>query len=237
MTGHRPQSPMVRPTMCSLSSVRTFNSLANETPFVWGESHTVEMDTIPKDKWKKYDGNKNWAMTHGGEITVKFPNQLPKMMIEVNFHLVGKSGKILKTEKHLVPMVKVDKATVAKHNREIEAAKREVRAGRGDVIADEAWYASLEATMRETEGVCELCKKTCTSRHWVDGTCDKCWSMCPWCKSEMKDVGGMDETDPEWEPLYKCDCEEWKKHNHIPEPDFDCGCEACEAGEAGCALK
>jgi len=213
MTGHRPQSPMVRPTMCSLSSVRTFNSLANESPCVFGESHTVEMDTIPKDKWKKYDGNKNWAMTQGSLVLHKLPGQLLKQMMEVRFHLVGKSGKILKTEEYLVPVRKLDKATVAKHNRQINSAKREVEAGRGDVIADDAWYASLEETVRETEGVCELCKKTKVSRKFVDGTCDECWAECPWCKSEMKDVGGMDESDPDWEPDYECDCEKWKKSN------------------------
>ncbi|NBV77814.1 hypothetical protein EBR66_06640, partial [bacterium] len=89
--------------MFNLSSARPFKSIARETPAIPGLSSLIELGAIPAESWKKYDGNPNWAMKVGGETVLKMPGQVPKRMIQIDFHLIGRTGKKLKTEEHLVP--------------------------------------------------------------------------------------------------------------------------------------
>lgn len=128
--------------MSNLSSLRTFESLAREEIPQKGNRKIV-LDNIPKTAWSKYDGNKNWAMEVGGPIEFHINGRYSHTMMMIHFHLIGKTGKMLKTEDHMVPIVIMDDAEVEKTTEQIVAARREVEAGRGDVIADDAWYASV----------------------------------------------------------------------------------------------
>jgi hypothetical protein len=128
--------------MNSLSSIRTFKSIASEELPQKGNRKIV-LDSIPKTAWNKYDGNTNWAMEIGGPIEFHINGRYSHTMVMIHFHLIGKSGKTLKTEDHMVPMERMDDASIEKATKEIVAARREVEAGRGDTIPDDAWYAGV----------------------------------------------------------------------------------------------
>lgn len=128
--------------MNNLSSLRTFKSIAGEELPKKG-NRKITLDSIPKEVWKKYDNNKNWAMEMGGPIEFHINGRYSHTMMMIHFHLIGKTGKTLKTEDHMVPMEYMDDASIEKATKEIIAARREVEAGRGEVIADDAWYANV----------------------------------------------------------------------------------------------
>jgi len=142
MNARPTHKPSVRSKMSSLSSIRTFESIAREELPKKG-NRVITLDSIPKDAWKKYDGNKNWAMEIGGPIEFHMNGRYSHTMVMIHFNLIGKTGKVLKTEDHIVPITPMDDRAIEKATKEIVSARREVEAGRGHIIPDDAWYAGV----------------------------------------------------------------------------------------------
>lgn len=123
----------------AITSSPPFSDIANKARAKHGNMR-VELDSIPKNQFKKYDDNPNWAMTLGGEIIIQHNGIFQKRMTWVVFSLIGKNGKVLKTEEHLCEMAQVSQADIDRINRQIDWAQREVDAGRGDEIPDQQWW-------------------------------------------------------------------------------------------------
>ena len=100
----------------------------------------VEMNGIPKHQWNKYDGNKNWKMSTEGEVVFQRAGSEPATHVVCVFRLLGKTGKVLKTETHLCPINKYSAEEIQMASARLAEAKEMVASGRGDEIADEAFW-------------------------------------------------------------------------------------------------
>jgi len=123
-----------------LSSKLTFKQRSEMTPATAG-GRVIKLDNLPKDAWRKYDNNKNWMCEFGDEVIITdiHSEEVRKFQI-LKYHLIGKRGKPLKTEDHMLPIVEMDEANLDKYNKQIELAQIEVDAGRGDEIPSEQWW-------------------------------------------------------------------------------------------------
>jgi hypothetical protein len=123
----------------SLTSQVSYKKVVEMDGASYGD-HVVSLDDIPKNQWKKYDGNGNWKMTTEGEVIIQRPGIEPVTYIRCVFRLLGKEGRVLKTEAHFCPYKKYSPQQIQMANDRLAAAQALVDAGRGDEIADEAFW-------------------------------------------------------------------------------------------------
>ena len=110
--------------------------------------YVVEMNVIPKHQWNKYDGNTNWRMATEGEVIIQRAGEGPVTYIQCVFRLIGKDGRVLKTEKHFCPYKKYSPEQIQMACDRLVAAQEMVDAGRGDEIADDAFWDKYPSDSR-----------------------------------------------------------------------------------------
>jgi hypothetical protein len=149
----------------TLHTKQPFKTIAEMLPTDEHNKRRVTMDGIPKNQMNKYDGNKNWKMTTGERVEIMNNGVHQQTMLVVEFHLIGKSGKVLKTEAHLCPMTTMSEKECFQVNTQIEMAKAMVEAGRGDEVPDEEWWKSIRAleppVPSPANPKCVLCSNPC----------------------------------------------------------------------------
>ena len=112
-------------------------------------NHVVSLDKIPKHQWQKYDGNPNWQMATEGELTVQMEGAKPLTYIRCVFRLMGKNGRVLKTEEHFCRYKEYSPQQIQTASDRLAAAQALVDAGRGDEIADDAFWEKYPSGSRE----------------------------------------------------------------------------------------
>jgi len=122
-----------------LTSELTFKQRSEMAKAVPGQQQ-ISLDNLPRDAWRKYDNNKNWVCEIGDEVIVTVNSKPHTRLRVLKYHLIGRLGKPLKTETHLLPIVIMDDKHLNNHNTQIELAQIEVDAGRGDEIPSEQWW-------------------------------------------------------------------------------------------------
>ena len=131
----------------SLTSQLTYKKVVEMDGASYGD-HVVSLDDIPKNQWKKYDGNGNWKMTTEGEVIIQRPGIEPVTYIRCVFRLLGKEGRVLKTESHFCPYKQYSPEQIQVSLDRLAAAQALVDAGRGDEIADDAFWEKYPSGSR-----------------------------------------------------------------------------------------
>jgi hypothetical protein len=134
--------------VASLTSDVTYKKIVEMDGASYGD-HVVVMDDIPKHQWNKYDGNRNWQMTTEGEAIFQRPGMEPVTNIICVFRLMGKDGRVLKKETHLCLYKKYSPEQIQIAGDRLAAAQEAVDAGRGDEIADQAFWDKYPSNHNE----------------------------------------------------------------------------------------
>lgn len=134
--------------VASLTSEVTYKKIVEMDGASYGD-HVVVMDDIPKHQWKKYDGNRNWQMTTEGEVIIQKAGEEPITNVVCVFRLIGKDGRVLKKETHLCLYKKYSPEQIQVSRARLAAAQEAVDAGRGDEIADQAFWDKYPSNANE----------------------------------------------------------------------------------------
>jgi len=145
MGGHKQKMPSS--CIASLTSQVTYKKIVEMDGASNGD-HVISLDDIPKHQWNKYDGNSNWRMTTEGEVIIQRAGDEPVTFIQCVFRLMGKDGRVLKTESHLCPYKKYSPEQIQVSLDRLAAAQEMVDAGRGDEIADAAFWDKYPSDSR-----------------------------------------------------------------------------------------
>jgi len=145
MGGHKQKMPSS--CIASLTSRVTYKKIVEMDGASNGD-RVVSLDDIPKHQWNKYDGNTNWRMTTEGEVIIQGVGIEPITYIRCVFRLIGKDGRVLKTETHFCPYKKYSPEQIQISLDRLAAAQEMVDAGRGDEIADDAFWDKYPSDTR-----------------------------------------------------------------------------------------
>lgn len=125
--------------VASLTSDVTYKKIVEMDGASYGD-HVVSLDDIPKHQWNKYNGNSNWKMATEGEVVFQMADREPETNIICVFRLMGKDGRVLKKETHICLYKKYSPEQIQVALARLAAAQEIVDAGRGDEIADDAFW-------------------------------------------------------------------------------------------------
>ena len=122
----------------SLKSQLTYAELARTDLARVGDK-SIKLDSIPKDKWEKYDGNPNWVLHPKGEIQMMFDgiHKGTYVMLDFCLHSARNPDKILRRDDYMVPMLVMSPEEVERTNARILNARKMVAEGRGDELEPE----------------------------------------------------------------------------------------------------
>jgi len=143
--GHKQK--MTSTYAASLTSDVTYKKIVEMDGASYGD-HVVSLDDIPKHQWNKYNGNTNWKMATEGEVIIQRAGDEPVTFIRCVFRLMGKDGRVLKTESHFCPYKKYSPEQIQVALARLAAAQEIVDAGRGDEIADDAFWKKYPSDIK-----------------------------------------------------------------------------------------